>query len=180
MNLPVSDEVVLLRAQVDYLLERLSEMPGLALRPVNWADLDQPQAAEQWSLLTAFVDRLRDHYGLVETIGACWYVHPAQREELSALRTAWAGSYQDPTARPGDAVAWHDMLDRVLCRLREWDRTGCADGRHHPDVDVPANDADDVLRERFIHADLAERSTSQPKTPQPVASPSAPKGNHHD
>ena len=157
MNRSLTDEVVVLRAQVDYLLERLSDDPGLAARPVDWAALDADQAAEQWGLLTGFVDWLRDRYSLQETVAACWYAHPLQLEELSALRIARVGAYQDPQARPGDGVAWHDLLDRVLARLRHWDRTGCADGRHHDDL-LAADDRDLVGRERTIHADLAHRA----------------------
>ncbi len=93
MNPSVTEQVVLLRAQVDYLPERLPEMPGLGLRPVAWTDLDQTQATEQWNLLTEFVEWPRDHYGRTESVPGCWYIHAAQREELSALRTAWAGAY---------------------------------------------------------------------------------------
>lgn len=71
MNLSLEDEIVLLRAQVDYLLERLSENPSVAERPVNWAALDSHQATEQWALLVDWTDWLRHRYQLHETIPAC-------------------------------------------------------------------------------------------------------------
>ena len=49
------------------------------------------------------------------------------------------------------------MTDRVLARLRHWDRTGCADGRHHDGL-LAADDRDLVGCERTIHADLAHRA----------------------
>ncbi|MCW2599457.1 MAG: hypothetical protein JWM02_1286 [Frankiales bacterium] len=156
MNLSLEDEIVLLRAQMDYLLERFADNPALGERPVNWAALDLNHAAERWSILTDWVDWLRDRYQLRETLPACWYAHPPQLEELSALRSSWVGAYLDPEAHAGDGSAWHDLLDRTLQRLREWDRTGCADGVHRPDVALP-DDTDHSHRERTIHADLARR-----------------------
>ncbi len=165
MILSLPDEIVLLRAQVDYLLEQLTEAAGAPLSSINWSSLNTDQASQQWAVLTEFVDWLRERYGLTERIPQCWFRHPAQLEELSALRLAWAGTYQHATAaHPGDAVTWHDMLDRVVGRLQEWDRTGCADGPHREQIPAPAASEDDVDRERFIHADLAERQL-QPEPP---------------
>lgn len=160
MNLSLEDEILLLRAQVDYLLERFTESPALTERPVNWAVLDAQQAAEQWGLLVEWTDWLRDRYQLHEAIPACWYAHGAMVEELSALRSAWVGAYLDPQAAPGDPATWHDLLDRTRYRIRQWDRNGCADGTHRPDLELP-DDTDHSHRERTIHADLAARDTSQ-------------------
>jgi hypothetical protein len=156
MNLSMADEVVILRAQVDYLLERLADNPGLANKPVNWRDLTSSKAVEQWAALVPWVLWLRDHYGLQEKVPACWYMHIAIREELCALRTGWVATFQDPQARPADAVAFHDALDRVVTRIGRWDRSGCAEGRHrHAHLPVDATDQSEL--ERAIHADLAGR-----------------------
>lgn len=157
MNLPLVDEVVLIRAQLDYVLERLADNPAMGERPVNWAALDAHHAAEQWGLLTDWTDWIRDRYQLHETIPACWYAHGPLVEELSALRSAWVGTYLDPEARAGDGSAWHDLLDRTLHRIKRWDRTGCADGTHRPDQ-PPPDDTDHSHRERAIHADLCSRN----------------------
>ena len=149
----------------DYLLERLADPPALGQRPVDWTALDADQAAEQWDLLTAWVDWLRGRYQLRETVPVCWYAHPPMLEELSALRCSWIGSFHNPAAQPGDGSAWHDLLDRTLYRLRGWDRTGCADGTHRPDLPA-ADDTDHRHRDRHITADLAARSTD-PKEPTP-------------
>src|SRR5690349_20976787 len=82
MHLSLEDEILLLREQVNYLLERLADQPGIAERPVNWAPLDADQAAEQWSLLAGWCDWLRNRYQLHEQIPACWYAHAPLSEEL--------------------------------------------------------------------------------------------------
>ena len=156
MNLSLQDEILLLRAQVDYLLERVADQPELADRPVNWAALDVQAAAEQWELLTDWTDWLRERYQLHESIPRCWYAHGPMIEELSALRTAWAGAYLAPDAQLGDPLGWHDALDRVAYRIRQWDRNGCRDGIHRFDMHLP-DDADLTHRQRTIHADLARR-----------------------
>ena len=156
MQLSLTDEVVILRAQVDYLLERLADNPGLANRPVNWRDLTVDDAAEQWANLVTWINWLRDRYSLHERVPACWYAHGAVTEELSALRSFWVAAYHDKDARPGDGVAFHDALDRVLNRIHRWDRSGCADGTHRPEAN-PADTTSESDRERAIHADLASR-----------------------
>lgn len=156
MYLTFEDEILLLREQVNYLLERLAEQPALSERPVNWAALNVNEAAEQWSLLVDWTDWLRDRYQLHESLPACWYAHGSLIEEVSALRTAWLGAMLDPQARLDDPARWHELLDRTLERIREWDRGGCSDGTHR--VDQPlADDTDHSHRERSIHADLASR-----------------------
>lgn len=157
MHLSYEDEILLLREQVNYLLERLTEQPQLTEHPVNWAALDDEHAAEQWGLLVDWTDWLRDRYQLHEQIPACWYAHGPLLEELSALRTAWVGAYLDPHARLQDPSHWHEQLGGTLERLREWDRTGCADGHHRPDQALPG-DTDHHHRERMIHADLDDRA----------------------
>ena len=160
MSLSLEDEILLLRAQVDYLLERLAESPELAERPVDWAALDRKQAAEQWALLIGWTAWLRHRYQLHEYVPACWYAHGALVEELSALRSAWIGAYLDPHAAPGDPASWHDLLDRTRYRLRAWDRNGCAEGTHRPDHALP-DDTDTTLREQTIHDDLHHRSEQE-------------------
>ena len=160
----VAEEVTLLRAQVDYLLERLADAEGLGATPIAWCSLDREQAREEWAALAGWVDWLVDRYGLTERVAACWYRHAAVLEELSALRAGWLGAYEAPNARASDGVAWHDMLDRVLARIREWDRCGCAHGTHRDDIDSPG-DRDVAERSRFIRADIATRPAPRPQPP---------------
>jgi hypothetical protein len=157
MHLSLEDEILLLREQVNYLLERFADQPSLTERPCNWAALDAEQAGEQWSLLVDWCDWLRDRYQLHEQIPACWYAHAPLCEELSALRTAWIGSYLDPQGRLDEPLRWHEQLHSTVERLRGWDRRGCADGVHRPDQPLQ-NDTDQSHRERTIHADLAART----------------------
>jgi hypothetical protein len=151
MYLSLEDEILLLREQVNYLLERVAEQPGSSERPVNWAALDVDEAAEQWSLLIGWVDWVTDRYQLDEWLPACWYAHGPLLEELSALRTAWVGAYLDPQARLDEPARWHELLDRTLDRIGTWDRTGCRDGTHHPDQPLP-HGTDHSHRERAIRA----------------------------
>ena len=160
----VAEELTLLRAQVDYLLERLADADGLGATPIAWCSLDREQAREEWAALAGWVDWMVDRYGLAEQIPTCWYRHPALLEELAALRTAWLGAYEAPNARASDGVAWHDMLDRVRVRVREWDRCGCAHGTHRDDVET--GDVRDVpARSAFIRADIDTRPAPRQQPP---------------
>lgn len=161
MSLSLEDEILLLRAQVDYLLERVAERPDLTDGPVNWAALSQSAATEQWQLLTEWTGWLRDRYQLHETLPACWFAHGSMVEELTALRSAWTGTFLSPNASPAEAALWHDLLDRVRHRLRAWDRNGCADGEHRPDIDLHA-DSDHALRDQTIEDDLIRRHGDHP------------------
>jgi hypothetical protein len=154
----MTDEIVLLRAQVDYLLERLADNPGLANRPVNWRDLNAREADEQWDVLVVWVLWLREHYGLQERVPACWFAHTPIREELSALRSVWVATFQDKQARPADGVTFHDALDRVVLRIGRWDRSGCNEGKHRP-VQPPLDTTDQSELERANYADLAARES---------------------
>jgi hypothetical protein len=156
MHLSLEDEILLLREQVNYLLERFAEQPRVATSPVNWAHLDVEDASEQWSLLVEWTDWLRDRYQVHERVPACWYSHGPLVEELSALRTAWVAAFLGPEAGLDDPLHWHEQLDRSLDRIRSWDRAGCADGVHRADQAL-ADDTDHSHRERTIHADLIGR-----------------------
>lgn len=160
MTLSPEDEILLLRAQVDYLLERVADAPELTERPVNWAALDRTQATQQWAILAEWTDWLRARYQLHEQIPACWFAHGALIEELSALRSAWIGAYLDPQAAHADPASWHDLLDRVRYRMRAWDRNGCADGTHRPDLALH-DDTDPDLREQTLQHDLNSRTEQE-------------------
>jgi hypothetical protein len=161
----LAEDVALLRAQVDYLLERLTDAEGLGATPVAWCSLDREHAREEWASLAGWVDWCVDRYGLVERVPACWYRHGAILEELSALHVAWLGAYEAPNARPTDGVSWHDMLDRVLARLSEWDRCGCARGTHRDDA--AAGDDHHAVQQRstYIRADIATRAMPRDARP---------------
>jgi hypothetical protein len=160
MSLSLEDEILLLRAQVDYLLEKVTDAVDLTDRAITWSRLTREQAAEEWKRLCEWTDWLRDRYQLHESIPACWYAHSAMVEELSALRAAWTDAYLSPQAGLADPAAWHDLLDRTRYRLYAWDRNGCADGRHRPDLRLP-DDTDDDLRQRVITDDLDQRTEGE-------------------
>lgn len=152
------EEIELLRQQVDLLFERFGEIDGLDARPVNWTELDADGAAEKWAALTGWVDWFIDRYQLTETLPSCWYAHPPILEELSALHVAWRGAYCDPTAHANDGVAFHDMAERVLDRIRQADRPGCASaGAHRKDIAAPVNPSRLGARTEAIRVDISAR-----------------------
>lgn len=161
------EELALLRGQVDYLLERIAGADGLDARPVVWDRLDADAAAQQWAALTGWTDWLVARYQLSEVVPACWYAHPAILEELSALHVAWVGAYCDPAARASDGVLWHDMLERVVLRIRDRDLAGCATAAAHRGDAAPAPSPESVTaRADAIRADLAaRRASSAPEDP---------------
>jgi hypothetical protein len=171
MTDPFREEVILLRQQVDLLLERFGEIDGLGAQPVHWLSLDANTAAEEWAKLTGWVDWFTRRYELAETLPACWYAHPPILEELSALHTAWRGAYCDPAARANDGVAFHDMAERVLGRIRDADRAGCANaGAHRDDLPMPTTPPALAARTEAIRTDIANR----PRPSHPPGEPSPP------
>ena len=81
------------------------------------------------------------------------------------MRAAWTATYLDPSAHPTAAIAWQEMFNRTLTRIREWDRYGCTSGTHHDDPPVPA-DADTTLaREQWLFADIDARAAARRATP---------------
>lgn len=90
------------------------------------------------------------------------YSHPAVLEELSALQVAWLGAYCDPAAAAADGVLWHDMLERVLLRIREHDVTSCASAAaHRADVEAVTSAGSLSERAEAIRIDIARRSQPQ-------------------
>lgn len=151
----LAEEVEILRRQMDGLQQRFDDREGHEFPPVDWSSLDREQARDEWDRLTEFVDWLVHRYGLAETVPACWYRHAPMLEELSALRTGWFGAYVDPMADADAGLAWHENLEKVLLRMREWDRTGCAAGTHRDDHPLPGAATDD--RRLFIDGDIESR-----------------------
>ena len=156
MTRDLDEEVLLLRNQMDELIRSLAEREAFHFRPVEWGSLDRDQAREEWDRITEFADWLVERYGIAETVPACWYRHPPLLEELSALHAAWLGAYVDPDAVADAGVAWHDNLEKVLQRVREWDRTGCAGGTHRDDIPLRVGEQD-MDRRRHIDADVDAR-----------------------
>lgn len=166
-----------LREEVDYLIALLEPdladiagaRPGSSVasggtpplrsnRAHVWNTLTPREAARAWDTLTEWVDWLLDRYALDDTIPACWYQHGPMTDELDALRAAWNAAYLDPGARPLDAAYWHDLLDRTLSRLRDWDRYGCSSGTHHDDAPTPSDPAGRQTRTDHLYADIDSRA----------------------
>lgn len=93
---------------------------GEIIRPVNWNLLTAQEAEGEWLDLNAWVDWLRDAYGLpVAVIPPLWHRHDELVWELSALHTAWLNAY-DPESPPAAPLAWHREFAEARQRLRDW------------------------------------------------------------
>jgi hypothetical protein len=132
--------------------------PGRAVLAKVWHNLTPREAGRAWDALIEWVDWLRDRYALDDAIPVCWYRHGAMTDELDALRAAWVAAYIDPHARAIDAAFWHDLLDRTLTRLRNWDRYGCSSGTHHDDTPTPLDQAERQARTEHLHREIDRRS----------------------
>jgi hypothetical protein len=169
----LTDDLEQLREEVDYLISLLEPdldptTGALLGQPVNgsgtspvriacaniWHTLTPRAAGHAWDALAEWVDWLLDRYGLDDTIPSCWYRHGAMTDELDALRAAWIAAYLDDHARPIDAAFWHDLLDRALTRLRNWDRYGCNSGTHHDDTPTLSDSAALQARTDYLHRQI--------------------------
>jgi hypothetical protein len=169
----LADDLDKLREEVDYLITLIepdvdlatgallgsttpgTDVPsGRAGRANAWHTLTPRETGHAWDALTEWVDWLIDRYCLDDAIPACWYRHGAMTDELDALRAAWTAAYLDPHARAIDAAFWHDLLDRALTRLRNWDRYGCSSGTHHDDTPAPSAPAIRQARTDHLHSDI--------------------------
>jgi hypothetical protein len=147
-----------LQEDVDFLLATRTEdtLRG-STTDGSWQAMSDGRAADAWRDLTDWVDELVDRYALDEAIPLCWYAHGAMVEELHALYLAWLGAF---TGRCFDATAravWHELLARTLMRIREWNRHGCAAGRHRTDSPAELTEAQCTERAVYVHADLQSR-----------------------
>lgn len=175
-------EVAQLREDVDYLttlaepdLTADTATSNAAPWPANppapsgtahiWHTLTPTEAARAWQTLTGWVDWLTLRYALDDTIPLCWYRHGPIVDELDALRAAWTAAYLDPNAHSTGAIAWHEMLNRTLSRIREWDRYGCTSGMHHDDPPATPDPQATQAREQWLFADINARAAARRATP---------------
>ncbi len=145
-----------LREDLDFMLMIRDGAPAQPAIDSSWQTMTGGRAADAWPELIDWVDELTDRYALDETIPPCWYTHGPMVEELHALHLAWLGAY---TGRPdpADRAVWHDLLDRVLHRLREWNRHGCTPSSHRPDEPAPLTDEQLDARAIYIDEDVRAR-----------------------
>ena len=153
----LEDEIDRLREDVDFLL--LTQEGRSTRSPIldtSWQAMSSARAREAWHDLILWVDDLLERYALDETIPTCWYAHGAMVEEIHALHQAWLGAYTG-RPEPADRAVWHDLLDRVLHRLRYWNRHGCTPGAHRADQPADPTDAQLTERAAHVHQDLRRR-----------------------
>jgi hypothetical protein len=138
-NEKVAEQMAAFDAQLDWLTSRMDSIEVGPAVPGRWSWRDASPEAAQVLLteLSMWVDWLVHRYGLDELVPSCWHRHGPMIEELTALYAAWNAAYADAEARGFDPLYWHDGLDRLLARLREWDRQGCRDGAHRDDSPAP-------------------------------------------
>jgi hypothetical protein len=85
----------------------------------NLAALTDKEKAELWRELAAWFDqRVRDH-ALEGQVPRCWYRHGGFVAQLAALKSSWETAH-GPSARPNEAVAWHDAFMRMADQV--WPR----------------------------------------------------------
>lgn len=106
---------------------------------VDWSSLDADAARLEWSRLENWLDQwLIPTYEL--TLGElppCWMHHPAMREELSWLRSAWAGAYRTGRGSGVNAGEWHvRWLPAAIERIKgHAHRAGCSiAGKHRGEL----------------------------------------------
>jgi hypothetical protein len=179
----IAAELAQLREDVDY-LTALAEPDPTARTPTGtgteswpatppapgvtshiWHNLTPTEAARAWQTLTGWVDWLTLRYALDDSIPSCWYRHGPIVDELDALRAAWTSAYPDPSAHPTAAIAWLEILNRTLSRIREWDRYGCTSGTHHDDPPAIPDSYETDGRERWLFADVNARVAARSATP---------------
>ena len=88
-------------------------------------------AADELTDLDAWVRWLCDHYDIDSwLIPDCWMAHGHILEELTALHRFWLAAYGD-AARPEAALRWHEALDHLQRRIREWKGSTSCDRDTH-------------------------------------------------
>lgn len=102
---------------------------------VNWRTLDDPeQIAERWAELRDWVEWFVVRYEIPNSlIPDCWWRHGALVEELSALSTAHAASF-DPSDTGYGPVSWHERLTLARARFSSAYKSGCVNGHVDPRV----------------------------------------------
>jgi len=113
-----------------YLEQTIAGVP----RPVDWRRVRAVDAPETWAALDAWTRWLVDRYALdIREVPACWYLHGALVQELSALHGACLVAF-DRNQAASAAADWHRTLWDARLRLRDWlSRTGCTAREHRDD-----------------------------------------------
>ena len=99
---------------------------------VAWETLDAESFERELGQLCEWVTWLIELYGIgQDTIPDCWYRHPALREELSHLRSAWLLTRHPNAGIGAIGVEWDRHRDMTLTRLRPLvARFGCTPAAH--------------------------------------------------
>ncbi|SEE47078.1 hypothetical protein [Jiangella alba] len=145
--------------------------PTPRARIINWQLLSADDAEHEWLALNAWVDWLRQEFGLpAQIIPPAWHRHPELVWELSALHQHWLNAY-DPQQHASAPIGWLADFHAARHRLREWvTASGTRLDRDRPtrittwpgeDATDPPEDAPITHRDRdfltFLHADIQRR-----------------------
>lgn len=100
---------------------------------VPWETLDADTYQHELTLLCDWAAWLIDLYEIgQDTIPDCWPLHPAMREELGHLRTAWLLTRHPNTRVGAIGVEWDRHRDITLARIRPiTERLGCSSSAGH-------------------------------------------------
>jgi hypothetical protein len=154
--------------ETDGLLD-LGEITG----PIHWPNLSADEAAQEWTPLRSWVERLGARFSHLDhhVIPRCWFLHNGHVEALSALRDQERVNYSETA--PGSAgVDWHRAFRDIEARLREWTAQLACGATHEPrgrQAHVPTAGEWEV----FIQEDGEQRSSRaiDDALPEPRTSP---------
>ena len=159
----VDARITRLREDLDFLLMVRDSAPVQPAIDSSWQAMPAGRAADAWPELIDWVDELVDRYALDETIPTCWYTHGPMVEELHDLHLAWLGAYSG-RPDPADRAVWHDLLERVIHRLRAWNRHGCTPSSHRPDEPALPSDDERYAPAAYIDRDVRARHAANQRT----------------
>jgi hypothetical protein len=130
--------------------------------PLFWPALNADDAAEQWSELRTWVERLLGRFEHLDhhVIPLCWWQHSGHVEALVALRDHERMSYSDQSP-PSAGVEWHRAFREIEARLREWTAQLACGAQHAPQSSPPRVIAADHWDD-FVAGDIARRPASPP------------------
>ena len=134
-----SGQVLMLRAEIKRLGEKIARRQADEPQAPYWIGLDRDESAARLGELRAWVEQVArvQWPGYMARIAPCWANHPEAVWELSNLMTEWSRIYGDPDSRPLQDALWfyERWLPGVLSRLAQvvkCDVAGCRLTRSSP------------------------------------------------
>jgi hypothetical protein len=118
-----SGQVLMLRAEIKRLGEKIARRQADEPQAPYWIGLDRDESAARLGELRAWVEQVaRVQWPVyMARTAPCWANHPEAVWELSNLMTEWSRIYGDPENRPLQDALWfyERWLPGVLARLAQ-------------------------------------------------------------